>query len=226
MQVLSLLEARPAFLDLLARLFALAPLLSGKLARRPALLDALIEPRFLLPLAQDAPGARLKDLSERVRDAAGFEAKLNAARRFQREEAFRISVQLLEGMASAAEAGAAHAELAEACVEAMSLAALEEVERAHGPQPGVYAVFALGKFGGRELSDNSDLDLAVYDAPAEQAGLAAPEFYTRVTQRLISALAPTEEGMLYEIDTKLRPSGSRPVAVRFSSFERYYAEEA
>src|SRR5262249_5332357 len=45
---------------------------------------------------------------------------------------------------------------------------------------------------------------------------------------LISALsAPTEEGALYEIDTKLRPSGSKgPVAVRLSSFERYYAEEA
>src|SRR5690606_25875023 len=54
------------------------------------------------------------------------------------------------------------------------------------------------------------------------------DFYTRLTQRLISALsAPTEEGELYEIDTKLRPSGSkRPVAVRLSSFERYYAEEA
>ncbi|HRP12125.1 MAG TPA: glutamine-synthetase adenylyltransferase, partial [Terricaulis sp.] len=115
-QVLSLFEARPALLDLLARLFALAPLLSDKLARRPALLDALIEPRFLAPLAQDGPGARLADLTERLRDAEGFEAKLNVARRFQREEAFRISVQLLEGLADSGQAGAAHAELAEACV--------------------------------------------------------------------------------------------------------------
>jgi glutamate-ammonia-ligase adenylyltransferase len=228
-QVLSLLEARPAMLDLLARLFSLAPLLSEKLAQRPALLDALIEPRFLVPLSHDAAGVRLSELQERLRDADGFEAKLNAARRFQREEAFRISVQLLEGMASAAEAGAAHAELAEACVAAMTQVALDEVERAHGPQPGAFVVLALGKFGGRELSDNADLDLmAVYDAPAEHAGLPAPEFYTRVTQRLISALsAPTEEGTLYEIDTKLRPSGSKgPVAVRITSFERYYAEEA
>jgi glutamate-ammonia-ligase adenylyltransferase len=224
-----LLEARPALLDLLARLFSLAPLLSEKLSTRPALLDALIEPRFGEPLAQDVRGARLSDLSARLKDADGFEEKLNVARRFQREEAFRISVQLLEGMASAGEAGAAHAELAEACVEALTHVAIEEVERAHGPQPGAFAVLALGKFGGRELSDNSDLDLmAVYDAPAEQTGLAAPEFYTRVTQRLISALsAPTEEGALYEIDTKLRPSGSKgPVAVRLTSFERYYAEEA
>src|SRR5262245_54765506 len=68
--------------------------------------------------------------------------------------------------------------------------------------------------------------MLVYDAPPETA--APGYFYARVTQRLISALsAATEEGALYEIDTKLRPSGSKgPVAVRLSSFERYYADEA
>jgi glutamate-ammonia-ligase adenylyltransferase len=102
--------------------------------------------------------------------------------------------------------------------------------RQHGPQPGAFSVLALGKFGGRELADGSDLDLMlVYEAPADaDATPPAADYYTRVTQRLISALAaPTEEGALYEIDTKLRPSGSKgPVAVRLSSFERYYQEEA
>jgi len=130
-------------------------------------------------------------------------------------------------LAAAAEAGPAQADLAEACVVAMAQAALEETERQYGAQPGAFVVLALGKFGGRELAERSDLDLMlVYDAPAD-AG-APSDFYTRLTQRLISALsAPTEEGVLYEIDTKLRPSGSKgPVAVRLSSFERYYAEEA
>lgn len=226
-QLLALLDARPAFLDLLSRVLSLAPRLADDLARRPALLDALIEPRFAVPLAQDPPGLRRSELTERLSIAASFEERLNAARRFQREEAFRIDVQVLEGQASAAEAGAAQAELAEACVGAMAEAALAEVERTHGAQPGAFTVLALGKFGGRELAEGSDLDLMlVYDAPTDAA--APAEFYTRVTQRLISALsAPTEEGMLYEIDTKLRPSGSKgPVAVRLSSFERYYAEEA
>ncbi|MEZ5957942.1 MAG: bifunctional [glutamine synthetase] adenylyltransferase/[glutamine synthetase]-adenylyl-L-tyrosine phosphorylase [Hyphomonadaceae bacterium] len=226
-QVLALLDARPKFLDLMARILALAPKLGDKLARRPALLDALIEPRFAIPLGEDTPGARLADLRERLRDADSFESKLNAARRFHREEAFRIAVQILEQSATAEQAGAAYADLAETCVVAMADAALEEVERQHGPQPGSFTVLALGKFGGRELADESDLDLMlVYDAPAENA--SPSDFYTRLTQRLISALsAPTEEGSLYEIDTKLRPSGSKgPVAVRLSSFERYYAEEA
>ncbi len=113
----------------------------------------------------------------------------------------------------------------------MAEAALAEVARTHGDAPGAFTVLALGKFGGRELAEGSDLDLMlVYDASAETStrGLAAGEYFARVTQRLISALsAPTEEGLLYEIDTKLRPSGSKgPVAVRLSSFERYYDEEA
>jgi glutamate-ammonia-ligase adenylyltransferase len=227
-QVLALLDARPIFLDLLSRLLGMAPRLADKLARRPALLDALIEPRFATPLSEDAPGARLVELRERLADADNFEARLNSARRFQREEAFRIAVQILEQSATPEQAGAAYADLAECCVIAMANAALAETERQHGRQPGVFTVVALGKFGGRELAEDSDLDLMlVYELP-EGAESAAADFYTRLTQRLISALsAPTEEGALYEIDTKLRPSGSKgPVAVRFSSFERYYAEEA
>lgn len=230
-QVLALLDARPSLLELLARLFALAPSLSERLARRPSLLDAMVEPRFARPLAQDAQGARLADLRERLTDADTFEERLNVARRFQMDEAFRIGVQVLEGGASAEAAGAAHADLAEACVIAMAETALVEVERNAGAAPGAFTVLALGKFGGRELAEGSDLDLMlVYDATAEasERGLMASEYFTRVTQRLITALsAPTEAGLLYEIDTKLRPSGSKgPVAVRLSSFERYYEQEA
>lgn len=226
-QVLALLDARPALLDLLARLLTLAPRVADALAQRPALLDALIEPRFAAPLSQDMPGALRAELASRLSDAETFEAKLNSARRFHREEAFRIGVQVLDGVANAGEAGNAYGELAQACVAAMTEAAQEEVARLQGPPPGAFAVFGLGTFGGRELTEGSDLDvMVVYDAPAEAVG--AGEYYTRLTQRLISALsAPTEEGALYEIDTKLRPSGSKgPVAVRLSSFERYYAEEA
>jgi glutamate-ammonia-ligase adenylyltransferase len=158
---------------------------------------------------------------------SNFEDRLNVARRFRREETFRIGVQLLERLATANDSAVARCDLAETCVAAMSDAALAETELNYGKQPGAFAVIALGKFGGRELAARSDLDLMlVYDAPEGAAGPS--EFYARLTQRLISALAsPTEEGELYEIDTKLRPSGSKgPVAVRLSSFERYYAEEA
>jgi glutamate-ammonia-ligase adenylyltransferase len=222
-QVLSLLEARPSLLDLLARLLAAAPRLASALARRPALMDAMIDPHFAQPLGDDALEARVEELRARVRECDTFEAQLNAARRFQREEAFRIGVQVLEGAATAETAGAAHANLAEACVIAMSEAALAETVRLFGPAPGAFAVLALGKFGGRELAEGSDLDIMLVYDEAERS-----DFYTRFTQRLISALsAPTEEGALYEVDTQLRPSGSKgPVAVRVSAFQHYYEQEA
>jgi glutamate-ammonia-ligase adenylyltransferase len=178
-------------------------------------------------LSADQPGARAEELQRRLKQERAFEARLNAARRFHREEAFRINVQLLDGQVGAGDVAAAHTDLAEACVAAMAEAALDEAEKTMGAQPGAFCVLALGKFGGAELAEGSDLDLMlVYDAPAGAAN--AGDFYARLTQRLITALsAPTEEGALYEVDAKLRPSGSKgPVAVRLSSFERYYAEEA
>ncbi len=231
-QVLSLLAAEPRLLNQLASAFGLAPQLAEALARRPALIDSMIEPRFSEPIDTDAPGARAAELAERIGAAGGFEGALNAARRFHRDEAFRIGMQVLDGKADARAAGAAYADLAEACVSRLADAAQEEMERRFGAAPGAYCVLALGKFGGRELSQGSDLDLMiVYDAPAEavnESGLSAADFYTRFTQRLVAALsAPTEEGLLYEVDMQLRPSGSSgPVAVRLSAFARYYGEDA
>ena len=59
-------------------------------------------------------------------------------------------------------------------------------------------------------------------------GQSATQFFTRATQRLITALsAQTEEGLLYEADMQLRPSGrAGPVAVRFPAFAEYYRKDA
>lgn len=93
---------------------------------------------------------------------------------------------------------------------------------------------ALGKAGSREMTAKSDLDLMTLYATEDPAAMSsikawgAESFYARFTQRLTSALsAPTGEGTLYEVDLKLRPSGTKgPVAVSFAAFEDYYAREA
>jgi glutamate-ammonia-ligase adenylyltransferase len=94
---------------------------------------------------------------------------------------------------------------------------------------GTFAVMGLGKLGSRELSIGSDLDLIfVYDAPEDarsdgERPLPTTTYYARFSQRLMSALtAQTPEGSLYEIDTRLRPSGQLgPVACSIENFERY-----
>jgi glutamate-ammonia-ligase adenylyltransferase len=58
--------------------------------------------------------------------------------------------------------------------------------------------------------------------------LHAVQYYTRLAQRLISALTvPTRRGRLYEVDMRLRPSGRQgPLATQFASFIDYQTKEA
>jgi [glutamine synthetase] adenylyltransferase / [glutamine synthetase]-adenylyl-L-tyrosine phosphorylase len=93
----------------------------------------------------------------------------------------------------------------------------------------------MGKLGGREMTAASDLDLiVVYDFATEAQlstglkPLPAIQYYTRLTQRLISALASqTAEGNLYEVDMRLRPSGQKgPVATQLTSFIDYQEHQA
>ena len=229
-QIQSLFLAQPRLFDLIVQVMAFAPQLASTLARRPAALDALLDPGFFDPLDPDEAATRLR---EAVAGADGFEAAMDAARRAHREEAFRIGLQVVSGTADAMEAGRAFASLADACILALAPAALAETERLGGDFPGEVAVVALGKAGSREMTAGSDLDLMTVYAAApgalsERKGWGAETLYGRFTQRLVTALsAPTAEGGLYEVDMRLRPSGSAgPVAVSLPAFETYYDDEA
>jgi [glutamine synthetase] adenylyltransferase / [glutamine synthetase]-adenylyl-L-tyrosine phosphorylase len=229
-QVQSLFLAQPKLFELVVQVVAFAPQLAQTLARRPAALDAVLDPGFLSDLGEDEAVLA----AAIARAGEGFEAAMDAVRRVHREQSFRIGVQVMSGTASAAAAGRAFADLADASMRTLAPAALDEVERLAGVFPGAVAVVALGKCGSREMSAGSDLDLMTLYRAAEPAaasavkGWAAETLYGRFTQRLIAALsAPTAEGGLYEVDMRLRPSGSKgPVAVSFGAFEDYYARDA
>ena len=227
-QVQSLFLAQPKLLELIVRVMAIAPTFARMLARGPAALDALLDPSFFAPLEP------LELIPTSLSGADGFEAAMDAARRLHRERAFQIGLQLLAGTAGATDAGAAFAELADACIRGLACAALAEIERQAGASPGEVAVIALGKCGSQEMTAGSDLDLMTLyaprslDAASAEKGWAAETFYARFTGRLITALsAPTGEGELYDVDMQLRPSGTQgPVAVSLAAFDAYYAGEA
>ena len=94
----------------------------------------------------------------------------------------------------------------------------------------------MGKHGSRELTFDSDLDVVfLYGLPDEAnvesdgpQGLAPSHYYARFTKRLSNAVsALTAEGRLYEIDTRLRPSGtSGPMATEAAAFRRYHEQDA
>jgi glutamate-ammonia-ligase adenylyltransferase len=193
-------------------------------------MDAMLDPGFFQPLA---PGEASAAVGAAAALADDFEGAMDAVRRVHRDISFRIGVQVMSGLAAAAAEGPAFADLAEGCTRSLAHAALREVERLGGVIEGEVAVVALGKCGSREMTAGSDLDLMTfYRAPAGATssikGWAAETFFGRFTQRLVAALsAPTGEGTLYEVDLRLRPSGTKgPVAVSAAAFEDYYRGEA
>ena len=145
-QLQSLLLAQPKLLDLLVRVMAFAPGFARTLSRRPAALDALLDPGFFAPVDAGA------EVAARLHPEAGFEAAMDQARRLRTEIAFRIGVQLLDGAADAPATGAAFADLADALIGGLARASLAEVERGAGAFDGDVAVIALGKCGSREMS--------------------------------------------------------------------------
>ncbi|MGX1309375.1 glutamate-ammonia-ligase adenylyltransferase [Amorphus suaedae] len=233
-QLFSLLKSNPGLLQLLATIMGAAPKVALTLTRRPRVLDAVLDPEFfgLLPEAEDL--RRLLDRS--LEEARTYEEALDRARIFGQEQVFLVSVRVMSGTVSAADAGHAYARIADVLVDRLLDRVRAEFAIAHGHIPGgAVTVLALGKLGGGEMTAASDLDvILLYDHDADVEGsdgaksLAPSQYFARLTQRLVAALsAPTAEGMLYEVDFRLRPSGnSGPLATRLTSFEAYQADQA
>lgn len=232
-QLFSLFEANPKLLSLLVEICAAAPALAAYLSRNAGVLDAVLDRAFFEPLP---PLEVLSDeLNAELADEDDYERVLDGVRRWAKEKRFQLGVQVLRGVADAAEAGQGFSDVAEACLRALLPHVEVNFARRHGPPPGRgAAVIAMGKLGGWEMTASSDLDLiVVYDAQGvdESDGprpLAPGQYFARMTQMLVSALtAPTAEGALYEVDMRLRPSGGKgPVAVGLSSFRKYQMDEA
>ncbi len=233
-ELLAILRTHPDLLELISQVLGSAPRLADLLGRRAHVLDALLEPAFFGELPTDA------DLAARIREtlslAVDAEDVLDRARIFGQEQLFLTGVRVLAGTVSAEAAGQAFARLAEQLIKALYEAVNQWVVAAHGAIPGMRtAVIAMGKLGGREMTAGSDLDLILlYDHDASESASDGPRpltgshYFSRMTQRLISALsAPTSEGVLFEVDLRLRPSGrSGPVATHIDGFRAYQSKEA
>jgi glutamate-ammonia-ligase adenylyltransferase len=233
-QLFSLLRANPGLLRLVADIMGSAPRLARILGKRRRVLDAVLDPGFFGTLpTPDTLGRRIREEIALGRD---LQERLDQARVVGSEQMFLAGVRVLTGTIAAEQAGGVLALIAERLIEALQDAVVEELSRSHGHVPGgEAAVVAMGKLGGREMTAASDLDLIlIYDfaAEAQQSDGAKPlapsQYFARLTQRLVSALAaPTAEGTLYEVDMRLRPSGQKgPVATHISSFVDYQAREA
>jgi [glutamine synthetase] adenylyltransferase / [glutamine synthetase]-adenylyl-L-tyrosine phosphorylase len=233
-ELLSMLLANERLLTLFADFLGSAPRLAEIVAERPHVLDVIIDPAFVDPGTDPAAiGKRFRAL---IGEPHGFEDFLDRSRDAVRQETFLAGARMLSDILSPARAGEAFTAVADAAVTASFEAVAEAFVAEYGNVRGGRAVVVgLGRLGAAELTATSDLDLVVlYDFDAarpESSGarkLHAKVYYTRLTQRLLSALTvPTRRGHLYEVDLRLRPEGRKgPVATQFKGFLEYQQKEA
>lgn len=227
-----LIEAQPVLARLLGDILCHAPPLAEALGRRPELFDGLVDASALDPVGS------VEALIETMRRGVAngdYQELLDHIRRVVGEKRFALGAQIVAGSSDPLEVAAGYARVAEAAVALLAEATTAEFRRRHGRVPdSELVILALGRLGGAALTHASDLDLIYLftgDYAAESDGekpLGAVLYYNRLAQRLSGALSvPTASGPLYEIDTRLRPSGNQgPLVVSLDGFARYQQESA
>ncbi|GIW45496.1 MAG: glutamate-ammonia-ligase adenylyltransferase [Candidatus Binatia bacterium] len=227
---LALLRENPGTMRMLVRVFATSQYLANQFIRHPELLDSLVRADLVrVRRSREELAADLRSLLSAVED---FESQLDVLRRFRNQEFLRIGVNCVENLLDEQEVGEELSNLAEVCLEAaIEIAGARARERFELVElPGRLVVLGLGKLGARELNFNSDLDLIFVYEPREhgKSTVVPHEVFTWFAQRLITVLqVPTKEGIVYRIDTRLRPSGhSGPLVSSLAGFRLYHEQSA
>ena len=230
----AMLYANPTLLDMLAEIMGGAPGLAERLSRNPALLEAVLSPAFFDPIPQR--GTLAEEFDKALAEASDFQDVLDLSRRWANDRRFQAGVHILRHASEVDESGRALSDIADTVIAGLYGPVRDDLARAHGhvAGPGL-AVLAMGKLGAREMTVASDLDLIFMYETEEGVGesdgpkpLPVSQYFARFAQRIINALsALTPEGLLYEIDMRLRPSGNvGPVATTLAGWRNYYGGDA
>lgn len=238
---LELLEEHPGALKQLVRLCTASPMISEKLGRYPILLDELIDPQQLYnPIALEDYRTELRDFLARIPEE-DMEQQMEALRQFKQICLLRIAAADIAGVLPVMKVSDHLTYLAEAFVEAVVSQAWMQLTEKYGEPTHLkdregkgFAVIGYGKVGGWELGYNSDLDVVfMHDCPNNvytdgKKEIDGRQFYLRLAQRIVHIFSTrTPSGILYDIDTRLRPSGlSGLLACAADSFEEYQLTEA
>ena len=238
---LELLDEHPAALVQLVRLCTASPMISEQLSRYPILLDELIDPQQLYnPIPLDSYRTELRDFLARIPED-DMEQQMEALRQFKQICILRIAAADIAGALPVMKVSDHLTYLAEAIVEAVVSQAWLQVSEKYGEPTHVkdregrgFAVIGYGKVGGWELGYNSDLDIVfMHDCPVDvytdgKREIDGRQFYLRLAQRIIHIFSTrTASGILYEVDTRLRPSGASGLLVSpTDAFAEYQHQEA
>lgn len=223
---ISLMIENPHVIDHLLELARKSSWIISFVAKTPALLDELIDPRnlYVPPTREEME----KELSHRLKniDPADLESQMIQLALFRYASTLRVAAADIAGAISVKEVSSYLTEIAEVILEAtLSLAwkhSLKKLGIAHVPEKKGFCIVGYGKLGGRELSYGSDLDLVFIHSGKKSS------FSTKVAQNIIYILTTyTMMGKAYEVDTRLRPDGSSGIlAISIKGFKEYQMKRA
>jgi [glutamine synthetase] adenylyltransferase / [glutamine synthetase]-adenylyl-L-tyrosine phosphorylase len=233
---LELLAERPELLTNLVKLCARGELLTQLLVTQPELLNGLADP------ATFAAPRRRADFRRALAPALGshltLPERMDRLRRLKQAEELGMTWRMFLGVTDAERFSREMTALGEAALAAGWLMALGETAETFGaPRDSAgrmitACIIGLGKFGGRELSTGSDLDLfVIYGGAGETDGserVEAHVFYDRAVEALSSILGDvTAAGVVVPVDLRLRPgSKGSGFASSIEALGQYYREWA
>jgi len=238
---LALLVENPLALSQLVKLCSASEWIARYLNQHPILLDELMDAVSLYaPLTREALAAELQSRLARL-PVDDLEAQMEALREFRNGHVLRVAAADVGPGLTPDEIGRHLGHIAEVIVAQALTLAHDDLVLKHGRptleqggntiNPG-FAVIAYGKLGSLELGYTSDLDMIFLHGAEQEGGvtdgarpIANEVFFARLGQRLIHILtARTGGGILYEVDTRLRPSGRSGMLVTNPAAFREYQD--
>ena len=207
-ELITTLHDRPLVGERLSYLLGSSRLLGEYLDRIPEFVPRLDDDQTLTDL-RPRP-----ELEARLRQRLGArpdpDEKVGTLRRFSRRHFLRVAARDLLGLADVDRTMADLSGGADAAVSAATAVA----DADHS-----FAVIAMGRWGGSELSYGSDLDL-IY-VHAHPLGTEAAIDRAQELRRLLAS--PARDGIAWELDANLRPEGrSGPLVRSLNSYRAYY----
>ncbi|HIG0328673.1 TPA: bifunctional [glutamate--ammonia ligase]-adenylyl-L-tyrosine phosphorylase/[glutamate--ammonia-ligase] adenylyltransferase [Legionella pneumophila] len=222
---LALLTENPHALRELLFWFVNSPFISSLFVSQPFLLEILLDQEK--DWHPDSLSQMEQTIAEKLEHTNDVELHEEILRQFKLTNWMVAARAELYGLCNAVRIGKFLSDVAQVIVNQVLIMASKQLCDRHPEMARIqsqFAIIAYGKLGSREMSYASDLDLVFLHTakPSEEA------LVTRLTQKILHMLTTrTQMGVLYHVDTRLRPSGAAGLLVsHVDAFVEYQKTQA